>query len=104
MPCYDPRDHEEEKRAIEIRNKSAAEQSIFHSSATPLLCEACELLEHHRLLGMASPALQAFFRKHTEHDRVRIREKYLSLRGEERSAFVKSLTHREQVMLATASE
>ena len=62
MPCRDDRDY-----SYDDGRNSAIKQ------LTPLLCEACTLLEEANFLAKASPELKKWFQEHEkcEEDRVR---------------------------------
>ena len=60
MPCYDPRDADDDRTNRE-----------FILKVGPLMCEAVELLSANGLLGYGSVALQDWAKKHFERDAER---------------------------------
>ena len=62
------------EKKINHKHSDKVHKDLFDSVATPLLCEALDLLEQNKLLKKCSPTLKAWFKKHTEDDIARIRK------------------------------
>lgn len=83
MPCHDGYG-EQEMRATIARAQGAYQifdtqgeyerTVLYNSIATPLLCEAMDIIERNGLLLDCSPMLQAWVRYHNMNDLIRLRD------------------------------
>ena len=84
MPCFDGggdwggdkltrSDVEEIINRKEHKHSDRVNKELFDSVATPLLCEAVDLLEQNGLLKKCSPTLREWYKRHTEDDVHRIK-------------------------------
>jgi hypothetical protein len=88
MPCYDGRDsyprtvsHE----AIVFNSEEEFNNTVLYKSvATPLLCEAMEIIKKHTLLDMCSSNLIVWHNKHEKDDLDRVRTLLETLRQKQK--------------------
>lgn len=67
------------------QNDVKAAEHRVRAELDPLLCEACTLLEEHKLLTASTPALQTWYRQHEECEKERVKyEAALKLNERER--------------------
>lgn len=95
MACTGPSPQEEERGKAHLR-----ERALFHSDATPLLCEACTEMEKYDMMRWRSAALNAFWDQHKNEDAVRLaKEVALHKEVAERTAAIAKLTPHERKIL-----
>lgn len=86
MPCFDGGYGNEsglnthdvrliiQQEHAEQQKHGKVQKDLFDSFATPLLCEAMDIIEQNGLLKKCSPTLKAWYKKHTADDIERLKQ------------------------------
>jgi hypothetical protein len=87
MPCFDGgygnesglNTHDirliiKQEHAEQQKHEKEVHKDLFDSFATPLLCEAMDIIEQGGLLKKCSPTLREWYKKHTADDIERLKQ------------------------------